>query len=135
MVPRGRERREPDDDLPRNASPTAKTNEELMLENESMRTSLDTLSKIAHQLEVENRALKERAEERDKMMRSVVSGVRREVSCGFLYTWLPINDQAQKVRHDTEVMRSQMLASTAALSPAQQAGPSVTSKHPTNSLY
>lgn len=52
-----------------------------MLENESLRASLDALAQHAHQLELSNRALKSRSEERDKLVRSVVSGVRREVSC------------------------------------------------------
>lgn len=51
-----------------------------MLENESLRASLDALAQHAHQLELSNRALKSRSEERDKLVRSVVSGVRREVS-------------------------------------------------------
>lgn len=70
-----------------------------MLENESLRASLDALAVHAHSVEVANRTLKEHVEERDNQVRSVVSGVRRE---------------AQKARHDTEVMRSQLLASTMA---------------------
>lgn len=61
-------------------SPTPKTNEELSLENESLRASLDALAQHAHQLELANRALAARGEERDKLVRSVVTGVRREVS-------------------------------------------------------
>lgn len=64
----------------RKSSPSVKTNEELLLENESLRGSLDALAVHAHQLELANRAFKERDQERDKLVRSVVSGVRREVS-------------------------------------------------------
>ncbi|KAL1409618.1 hypothetical protein Q8F55_003613 [Vanrija albida] len=74
VVPRGQEQ------PPRNSSPSAKTNEELMLENESLRASLDALAKHAHALELANKAVTERAEERDKLVRSVVSGVRKEVA-------------------------------------------------------
>ncbi|WOO79638.1 uncharacterized protein LOC62_02G003161 [Vanrija pseudolonga] len=98
VVPRGQDR------PPRNSSPSAKTNEELMLENESLRASLDALAKHAHALELANKAVTERAEERDKVVRSVVYGVRKE---------------AKKVKHDQEVMRSQILASTSGLPPGQ----------------
>lgn len=66
------------------SSPSAKTNEELMLENESLRASLDALAKHAHALELANKAVTERAEERDKVVRSVVYGVRKEVSKSML---------------------------------------------------
>ena len=57
-----------------------KTPEELALENEGLRASLDTLASQAHALEKANKALREMAEEREKTMRTVVNGVRREVS-------------------------------------------------------
>ncbi|RSH84583.1 uncharacterized protein EHS24_006106 [Apiotrichum porosum] len=82
----------------RKSSPSVKTNEELQLENESLRASLDALAVHAHKLDLANRAFKERDQERDMLVRSVVTGVRRE---------------AQRARHDQEVQRSQMLASIA----------------------
>lgn len=67
----------------RGSSPAAKTPEELVLENESLRASLDALAVHAHSLEVANKALSERAAEHDKVVRSVVHGVRREVRLSF----------------------------------------------------
>lgn len=63
----------------RKSSPSVKTNEELQLENESLRASLDALAVHAHKLDLANRAFKERDQERDMLVRSVVTGVRREV--------------------------------------------------------
>lgn len=60
-------------------TPASKTNEELQLENEGLRASLDALAKRTHQLELSNRTLTTRAAERDKMVQSVVKDVRREV--------------------------------------------------------
>lgn len=59
--------------------PTPKTPEEMLLENESLRASLDALSKQAQALSVENAQLRGGVEKRDEMMKSVVLGVRREV--------------------------------------------------------
>lgn len=60
-------------------SPT-KSPEELALENASLRASLDALAVHAHSLEKANKDLRMRAEERDKMLQSMVSDVRTEVS-------------------------------------------------------
>jgi len=57
----------------------SKTPEELALENESLRSSLDALASHAQTLKQANKALKQAGDEREKMMRSVVVGVRREV--------------------------------------------------------
>lgn len=64
----------------RKSSPTIKTPEELALENQSLRASLDALAVHAHSLEKANKELRQRAEERDKMLQSMVSDVRHEVS-------------------------------------------------------
>jgi len=62
------------------SSPSAKTPEELALENISLRASLDALAIHAHDLEQKNRILQHNGEEKEKIMRSMVLGVRREVS-------------------------------------------------------
>jgi hypothetical protein len=51
-----------------------------MLENESLRASLDALAVHTHQLELEKRSLAHQAEERETLVRSVVGEVRQEVS-------------------------------------------------------
>jgi len=61
------------------SSSSSKTPEELTLENESLRASLDALALHAEALGKANKTLKNAGEEREKMMRSVVVGVRREV--------------------------------------------------------
>lgn len=61
-------------------SPAKKTPEELELENEHLRASLDALAVHTQEVESRNKQLREQAAERDKTMRSVVMGVRREVS-------------------------------------------------------
>jgi hypothetical protein len=60
--------------------PPPKTPEELLLENTSLRASLDAISRHSHMLENEVRRLRESEEKKGEMMRSVVMGVRREVS-------------------------------------------------------
>lgn len=50
------------------------------MENESLKSSLDALATHAEALVKQNKELRQQAEEREKMMRSVVVGVRREVS-------------------------------------------------------
>lgn len=62
------------------SSPAKKTPEELELENEHLRASLDALAVHTQEVESRNKQLREQAEERDKTMRGVVLGVRREVS-------------------------------------------------------
>lgn len=80
VVPRDRHTGEQPQAIPaRKTSPAGKTPEELALENESLRASLDALAVHAHSLEVANKALTERAAEHDKVVKSVVHGVRREV--------------------------------------------------------
>ncbi|KAK4684852.1 hypothetical protein P7C73_g5315, partial [Tremellales sp. Uapishka_1] len=76
---------------------SGKTPEELALENQSLRASLDALAVHAHRVEKMNAELLGKAEERDKMMRSVVLGVRQE---------------AQKAKQGQDLMRSQLLASS-----------------------
>ena len=61
-------------------TPSGKTPEELTLENENLRLSLDAIAQHAQSLEQANQKLKEQFEERDKMLRSVATGMRREVS-------------------------------------------------------
>ena len=67
----------------RAGSASGKTPEELALENENLRTSLDEIASHAEELERANKVLKEQGEERDKAMRSIAVGVRREVSLSF----------------------------------------------------
>lgn len=62
------------------SSPTGKTPEELALENENLRASLDAIALHAHAIETENKALRADADERAKAMKTVISEVRREVS-------------------------------------------------------
>ncbi|ORX34547.1 hypothetical protein BD324DRAFT_636344 [Kockovaella imperatae] len=78
------------------ASPPIKTPEELALENESLRASLDALAVHAQQLDRTNKALRAQHEGRERLMRSAVAGVRRE---------------AQKAKHGQDLIRSQLLAS------------------------
>ncbi|CAD6576151.1 MAG: hypothetical protein TREMPRED_001591 [Tremellales sp. Tagirdzhanova-0007] len=81
---------------PTRRSPASKTSEELALENTSLRMSLDALASHAQALEQANKTLNEASMEREKLMRSVVVGVRRE---------------AQKAKVGTDLMRSQLLTS------------------------
>ncbi|EIW65729.1 hypothetical protein TREMEDRAFT_66106 [Tremella mesenterica DSM 1558] len=74
-----------------------KTPEELELENVSLRASLDALASHAHTLEQTNKMFRAQAEERERNMRNVMLGVRRE---------------AVKVKQDQDLMRSQLFAST-----------------------
>ncbi|RXK38509.1 hypothetical protein M231_04275 [Tremella mesenterica] len=80
-----------------------KTPEELELENVSLRASLDALASHAHTLEQTNKMFRAQAEERERNMRNVMLGVRRE---------------AVKVKQDQDLMRSQLFASTS--QPARQ---------------
>ena len=61
-----------------------KTPEELALENENLRISLDAIASHAETLERANRVLQIQHDEREKTMRSIAVGMRREVSvdCG-----------------------------------------------------
>ena len=61
-------------------SPSGKTPEELALENENLRASLDTIAQRAHEVDLENQTLRSEAEERAKAMKTIISEVRREVS-------------------------------------------------------
>ena len=61
----------------------AKTPEELALENEHLRASLDALSK--HNMQVEQEL--KRVKDREGMMKSVVLGVKMEVSMSFMYRY------------------------------------------------
>lgn len=56
-----------------------KTPEELALENENLRTSLDAIASHAEKLEQANKVLREQHDEREKAMRSIAVGMRREV--------------------------------------------------------
>lgn len=60
-------------------SPTGKTPEELALENENLRASLDALAVHSHAVETENKALRTDLEERTKAMKTAINEVRREV--------------------------------------------------------
>jgi hypothetical protein len=113
--------------------PPPKTPEELLLENTSLRSSLDAISRHSHMLENEVRRLRESEEKKGEMMRSVVMGVRREVSPSGLdvsvehsrrgaepASW-SLTSQAQKAIHSQELYRSQMLQAPLAISPT--AGP------------
>ncbi|WVF66264.1 hypothetical protein IAT40_001004 [Kwoniella sp. CBS 6097] len=71
-----------------------KTSEELLLENESLKTSLDALSLHAQSVEQNNHLLKAQLAERDKGFRTAVENIKREASRG------------------KEVWRSQLLASS-----------------------
>ncbi|KAK8845310.1 hypothetical protein IAR55_006023 [Kwoniella newhampshirensis] len=81
-------------DPPSKSGPSAKTPEELALENASLRTSLDSLASYAQTLDQNNRQLKERLEERERQVMSTINGVRRE---------------AGRVKRDQDVWRSQIL--------------------------
>ncbi|WWD22258.1 hypothetical protein CI109_106749 [Kwoniella shandongensis] len=83
------------DDVTSNAGPSPKTLEELILENTSLKTSLDSLASYVQTLEQNNRQLKSQLEEREKKVLNTIDGVRREVG---------------KVKRDQEVWRSQILA-------------------------
>jgi hypothetical protein len=74
--------------IPHSPPPTAskanvngKTPEELALENLNLRTSLDTIASHAEKMERDNKVLREQGEEREKAMRNIAIGVRREVRC------------------------------------------------------
>jgi hypothetical protein len=62
----------------------AKTPEELALENEHLRASLDALSK--HNMQVEQEL--KRVKDREGMMKSVVLGVKMEVSMFFMRRYI-----------------------------------------------
>ena len=61
------------------SSPTEKTPEELVLENENLRISLDAIASRAQEVDDENKRLKAEAGERNKMMKSAILEVKREV--------------------------------------------------------
>jgi hypothetical protein len=63
---------------------TGKTPEELALENEHLRTSLDEIASHAERLERANRALQAQHDERERTMRTIAVGMRREVRTGRL---------------------------------------------------
>jgi hypothetical protein len=69
----------PPKDRPTHLSLPSKTPEELALENASLRASLDALAVHSHELELANRQMKASGEERERTMRHVALGVRREV--------------------------------------------------------
>jgi hypothetical protein len=60
-------------------SPTGKTPEELALENENLRISLDAIASLAQAVDAENKRLRAEAEERSKMMKSAILEVKKEV--------------------------------------------------------
>jgi len=64
----------------RSDNASGKTPEELALENLNLRASLDEIASHAEKLERANKALQEQGEERDRAMRNIALGVRREVS-------------------------------------------------------
>ncbi|GFZ43726.1 hypothetical protein JCM24511_01446 [Saitozyma sp. JCM 24511] len=108
----------------RNTSPVGKTAEELLMENESLKSSLDALATHAEALVKQNKELRQQAEEREKMMRSVVVGVRREVggaesgkevACGL----------ARKAKQGQDLMRSQLVASASPFKPLDSGHPAV----------
>lgn len=89
-----------------------KTPEELALENDNLRKSLDEIASHAEKLERANKALLEQHDEREKAMKSIVIGVRREVSRAWaVRDRMRRSLQAQKVKHGQEMIRSQLLAS------------------------
>ncbi|RSH90534.1 hypothetical protein EHS25_001139 [Saitozyma podzolica] len=94
----------------RNTSPVGKTAEELLMENESLKSSLDALATHAEALVKQNKELRQQAEEREKMMRSVVVGVRRE---------------ARKAKQGQDLIRSQLVASTSPFKPLDGGHPAV----------
>jgi hypothetical protein len=61
-------------------SPSEKTPEELALENENLRASLDAIASHAQAVDNENKRLKAEADARNTMMKSAILEVRREVS-------------------------------------------------------
>ncbi|OCF33201.1 hypothetical protein I316_05246 [Kwoniella heveanensis BCC8398] len=71
-----------------------KTSEELLMENESLKTSLDALSLHAQSVERNNQLLKAQLADRDKGFRTAVENIKREANRG------------------KEVWRSQLLASS-----------------------
>ncbi|KAK1926329.1 hypothetical protein DB88DRAFT_481460 [Papiliotrema laurentii] len=77
---------------------TGKTPEELALENEHLRTSLDEIASHAERLERANRALQAQHDERERTMRTIAVGMRRE---------------AQKVKQGQDLLRSQLVSSIA----------------------
>ncbi|KAL7419954.1 hypothetical protein Q5752_004917 [Cryptotrichosporon argae] len=73
----GRVKDEADDAYaPTNGAPARKTPEELALENDNLRASLDALAVHAQALERRNRELAASAEEREQIVRSVISEVK-----------------------------------------------------------
>lgn len=73
-----------------------KSPEELALENENLRASLDAMASHTHEVERANKGLLEQMEERQKMIRALADGVRRE---------------AYRAKQGHDLMRSQLLAS------------------------
>lgn len=61
------------------SSTSTKTPEELALENESLRASLDALALHTEAVDKENQELKKRSQEREAVLRTVAAGVRKEV--------------------------------------------------------
>ncbi len=93
VVPTGRRRQasppasstggdEPDPESAGEARPKTlqKSPEELMLENENLRASLDEIAQHAEKLDRVNKILQAQHDEREKTMRSIAVGMRREVS-------------------------------------------------------
>lgn len=79
-----------------------KSPEELALENENLRASLDAMAVHTHEVERANKALLEQMEERQTMIRALADGVRRE---------------AYRAKQGHDLMRSQLLASQVSPSP------------------
>ncbi|WRT63468.1 uncharacterized protein IL334_000373 [Kwoniella shivajii] len=73
----------------------SKTAEELSFENESLKTSLDSLASHAQSLEMSNRNLQMQLEEREKGLKVIMEGLKRE---------------AGRVKAGQEVWKSQILA-------------------------
>ncbi|ORY32007.1 hypothetical protein BCR39DRAFT_587264 [Naematelia encephala] len=107
VVPKNKVKDKSPDDTPTVKSPPIKTPEELDLENTSLRASLDALASHAQQLEQSNKLLVSQAADRDKMMRNIVDGVRKEV---------------QKAKQGQDIMRSQLLASVSSSSSPRSVG-------------
>jgi hypothetical protein len=92
-------------------SPTEKTPEELVLENENLRISLDAIASHAQRVDDENKRLKAESEERNKMMKSAILEVKREVRLLHSYDQCKADIQAVKVKQGQDLMRSQLLGS------------------------
>nr|XP_018266551.1 uncharacterized protein I303_00526 [Kwoniella dejecticola CBS 10117]OBR88709.1 hypothetical protein I303_00526 [Kwoniella dejecticola CBS 10117] len=104
---------EEDEQVHRPTSSTRLTAEELSLENASLKTSLDTLAIHAETLDQSNKALKTQLEEREKGLKVIMEGLKKE---------------AGRVKAGQEVWKSQILANSlmSSANPARMPGTSGT---------